>query len=233
MADPVTGYVGSQPITGEVCPKCSAVHNPAKCQGHVDPAKRKAYAEGGREARAAAKGEWRQCQLAPLAGQDHCRSHGGAAPRAQQAAEQRVTEEKIRKRLGRLASTPVTNPLEDLLALGGKAKAWMELCEEHVAVLERLRYSTEGGEHIRGEVVLFERAVDACRKVLVDVARLDIDARLMRVTEGQIGMAMQLVDAILRRRGLDPDSAEVRADKAAEIAALVGSARVIEGTVAA
>lgn len=232
MTEPVTGHVGSQPITGPVCPKCLAVHNPVKCQGHVDPAKRKAYAEGGREARANAKGEWRQCQLSPLEGQDHCRSHGGAAPRSQQAAEQRVAEEKIRKTLGRLTSTPVTNPLEDLLALGGKAKAWMELLETHVAELERLRYSTEGGEHIRGEIVLFERAMESCRKVLVDVARLDIDSRLMRVTEGQIGMAMALADAVLRRRGIDPDSAEVRADKAAEITALVGAARTIEGVVA-
>ncbi len=172
--------VASQPILE--CPTCGAVHDPLKCQGHTDDAKRQAYAEGGAEARAKATGRLRQCKRDPLKGQTKCRSHGGAAGQVLAKAEQRVAEEKIRKTLGRLTSEPVTNPLEDLLALAGKAKAWMGLLEGHVAELERLRYSTEGGEHIRGEVVLFERAVEACRKVLVDVARLDIDARLMRVT---------------------------------------------------
>lgn len=214
MTEPIDSPVASQPI-GWACSKCDKIHNPRKCKGH------KRDGDG-----------WKQCGAWPITNLPVCGAHGGHAPRSKAAAESRATEEKVRKTLGRLTSTPVTNPLEDLLALGGKAKAWMDLLEGHVGELERLRYSTEGGEHIRGEVVLFERAIEACRKVLVDVARLDIDSRLMRVTEGQIGMAMTLVDAILRRRGLDPDSAEVRADKAAEITALVGSARVIEGVAA-
>lgn len=214
MTEPIGSPVASQPI-GSACSKCGKTHNPRKCKGH------KRDGDG-----------WKQCGAWPITNLPVCGAHGGHAPRSKAAAEGRAVEEKIRKTLGRLTSTPVTNPLEDLLALGGKAKAWMELLETHVAELERLRYSSEGGEHIRGEVVLFERAMEACRKVLVDVARLDIDARLASITETQIGLAMQLLDAVLRRRGIDPNSAEVRADKAAEITALVGAARAIEGVAA-
>lgn len=203
--EPIGGPVGSQPIGG-ACPKCGAVHDPAKCKGH------KRIDDG-----------WRQCRGNKLTDQDVCGAHGGKAPRSIAAAKQRGTERELRKTLGRLTSTPVTDPLTALQHLAGKAHAWMDLLEGHVAELERLRYSAaEGGEHIRGEVVLFERAMDQCRKVLVDVARLDIDERLMRITEGQMLLALQLVDAILRRSGLDPESPVVREAKAAEILAIAG-----------
>ncbi len=109
----------------------------------------------------------------------------------------------------------------------------MALLKGHVEELNELAaVGGEGVESIRAVVVLFERAIESCRKTLVDVARLDIDTRLTVITEGQIGLAMQLLDAVLRRRGIDPNSAEVRADKAAEITAMVGSARVSEGRAA-
>jgi hypothetical protein len=215
------------------CPVCDAAHDLDKCQGHVDDAKRQAYAEGGAEARAKAKGRLRQCRRDPLEGQDVCRSHGGAAPRPMQAAEQRVAEEKLRKAAQRLVSVPVTNPLEDLLDLAGLTKGWLALLKGHVEELEELAaVGGEGVESIRAVVVLFERAIGSCRKTLVDVARLDIDARLATITETQIGLAMSLADGVLRRRGIDPNSAEVRADKAAEIAAMLGPGRAIEGVTA-
>lgn len=182
---------------------------------------------------ARAKSTQEQCGKPALPGSPTCRLHGSAAPQVRVKAGQRIVEAKIRKTLGRLTSTPVTDPLTALQHLAGKAHAWMDLLEEHVAELERLRYSSaEGGEHIRGEVVLFERAMDQCRKVLVDVARLDIDERLMRITEGQMLLALQLVDAILRRSGVDPESPTVRAAKAAEMLA-IAAPPVIEGRVAA
>ncbi len=191
-------------------PDCPG-HDPRKCRGHKDG---------------------RPCRLYPIHGSTVCRSHGGAAPRVKAAAAVRVAEEKVRKTLGRLTSTPVENPLEELSDLAGKAKAWMATCEEHMAELERLRYSTEGGEHIRGEVVLFERAVEQCRKILVDVARLDIDERLARIVQRQAPQVIQYGDGVLTRLGIDPTSPEAMAAKAAEVALLLGTQKTIEGRVA-
>ncbi len=102
-----------------------------------------------------------------------------------------------------------------------------------MAELERLRYSTEGGEHIRGEVVLFERAVESCRKILVDVARLDIDERLARIGQRQAPQVIRYGDGVLTRLGIDPSSPEAMAAKAAEVAVLLGTPRkTIEGRVA-
>ncbi len=162
-----------------------------------------------------------------------CRSHGGAAPRVKNAAAVRVVEEKVRRKLGRITSAPVENPLEELSELAGKAKAWMATCEEHMAELERLRYSTDGGEHIRGEVVLFERAMEQCRKTLVDVARLDIDERLAKIGQRTAPQVIAYGDGVLTRLGIDPTSPEAMAAKAAEVAVLLGTQRkMIEGKVA-
>lgn len=208
MTDPSTVVTCRDPSK----PDCPG-HDPRKCTGHKD---------GG------PCGNWR------LKGTNVCRYHGGRAPQVQAKAEERVAEERVRRTLGRLTSQPVTNPLEDLLALAGKSKAWLGLLEGHVAELEELAsVGGEGVESIRAVVVLFERSMEQCRKVLVDVARLDIDTRLTAITEAQIGLALHLVDAILRRRGIDPNSVEVRADKVAEIAALPGMARrSVEGVAA-
>lgn len=204
--EPIGGPGAAQPIGG-VCPKCGAVHDRAKCKGH------KRIDDG-----------WRQCRGNKLTDQDVCGAHGGKAPRSVAAAKARGVERQARKALGRLVASPVTNHLEDLRMLGGKAKAWMGVCEEQMAVLERLRYSsTEGGEHIRGEVILFERALEACRKVLVDLARLDIDERLVKVTEGNLLLALQIADGVLRRSGVDPESPVVREAKAAELLAIAAA----------
>ncbi len=191
-------------------PDCPG-HDPRKCSGHK---------------------QGRACGNYPIHGSSVCRYHGGAAPRVKNAAAVRVVEEKVRRKLGRVTSLPVENPLEELSELAGKAKAWMATCEEHMAELERLRYSTEGGEHIRGEVVLFERAVEQCRKILVDVARLDIDARLARIGERQVPQVSAFVDGVLRRVGVDPASPAVMDAKSAEVASLLGLPKTIEGSAA-
>lgn len=217
MARPIGGARSAAPIDGP-CSKCGAVHDQTKCKGH------KRIDDG-----------WRQCRSNKLTDQDVCAFHGGRSPQARAAAQTRGLEREARKTLGRLSWSPISDPLSELQDLAGKAKAWLVLLEEHVADLERLRYSSaEGGEHIRGEIVLFERAIDQLRRLLVDMARLDIDQRLMRITEAHVGQALAIIDAFCRRRGLDPGSPEVARDKAAAIAEVVGAVLpAIEGTVAA
>lgn len=169
------------PDEGQVCTGCGQVHDPSKCNAHSKTR------------------QGVQCGNAPRRGQRVCGFHGGNTKKALAAAEARLAGEKIRTRIGKLQYQPVTNPLLALQELAGKAKAWMDVCEDHVSRLEKLRYGTEGGEQIRGEVQLFERAIDQCRKVLVDVARLNIDERLAKIDEQQSQAMVALLFGLIQK----------------------------------
>lgn len=174
------------------------------CPGH-DPRRCRAHKSNGEP-----------CQKFPRHGAEVCDTHGGSTPQVKAAASVRVTEGKLREKVGRLKVEPVTHPMRDLQMLAGKAKAWMEVCEEHIAELEKLRYSTEGGEQIRGEVVLFERALEACRKVLVDQVRLGIDDRLSLAAKLEGQMYAAVMARFARHLGHDP--ADPRVQRAAVLA---------------
>lgn len=177
---------------------CGQVHDPRRCKAHKtlrqDPADRDSRIVG-----------TRPCGLWPVKGAKVCHMHGGSAPNTKVAAAVNVAEEKVRKALGKLDFEPVENPLTELQMLGGKAKAWMDRCEDHMADLEKLRYAGEGGEHIRGEVQLFERAMEQCRKVLVDIARLNIDSRLAAIEEEKLSLVMDALGRVLQDIGLSAE----------------------------
>lgn len=181
MNAPMTSPPAPEPVT---CTKCNTIHDPTKCKAHSK------LQQGS------------QCQLRPMTGQDVCGSHGGRAKQNKAAAAKRTTEVELRETLGRLTIVPVENPLQELKNLAGEAAAWKELCAEHVSRLERMRYGTEGGEAIRGEIQLFERAMDRCLAVLATIAKLNIDERLVRIAEAQKTMVIQAIEAALFAAGL-------------------------------
>jgi hypothetical protein len=185
-------------VTVADCEKCDQAHDPKKCKGHKnlreDPNDRESRIVG-----------VRPCLLYPVRGLKVCVAHGGNSPNAKAKAAKVVTEQKARKKLGRLNVVPVEDPLTQLQILGGKATAWMDVCEDHMAELERMRYSTEGGEHIRGEVQLFVGALEQCRKVLVDIARLNIDQRLAAIEEEKLNLVTDALGRVLHEMGLSKD----------------------------
>lgn len=172
------------PKMGPLCPKCGAVHDLTKCKAHS------------KLQRGA------QCQRDPMAGQDVCASHGGRAKQNKAAAAVRAAEGQVRETLGYLTIVPIDNPLASLQRLAGEAEAWKEACSEHVSRLRAMRYGTEGGEAIRGEIVLFERAMDRCLMVLATIAKLNIDERLVRIAEAQKMMVIQAIEASLASAGV-------------------------------
>lgn len=186
-----------KPAPDSVCQKCSNVHSPNKCKAH-------SKLQGGN-----------QCQLPPMAGQSVCGSHGGRTQRSKAAAAKRVTEANLRSTLGALTVVPVENPLAELQRLAGEARAWKELCASHVANLERMRYGMEGGEAIRGEIILFERAIDRCLAILGTIAKLNIDERLVRIAEAQRDMVIEALDAGIKKAGVSgPLALSARAEAA-------------------
>jgi hypothetical protein len=143
------------------------------------------------------------CHGSPVTGSDRCRMHlGDKAPAV-------IAEAKLQEQAERLLyqrdAPPVTNPLEALQRLAGRAAAWEEVIGEKVNELRSLRYSTEGGEQLRAEIAVMERAFDRLGRLLVDIAKLNIEGRLATVREATAQMLEQALQAALASSGCDLD----------------------------
>lgn len=132
------------------------------------------------------------CKRPPIRGGTVCSSHGGRAPAVRAAADRRLAERAAEvqavKAVETLTSTRAPMTIRDvyreLLDVSGLVVAWKDVLRDRVDVLSEYTASTVlGGEQIRGEVLLFERAMDRALKVLEAVARLDLDTRLTSLTE--------------------------------------------------
>ena len=179
------------------------------------------------------------CTLPAGWGTDHkgygrCRKHLGNAPTVARAAERERLEAEVRAELARLDVTPVGNPLEELQKLAGRVLAWEKAIGELVNRLSGIRYESEhGGEQLRAEVALLERAMDRCERVLVAMARLNIDERLARVTERQAALVTDVIKGALDDLGIDRSGEEVRKVMARRLRLVAAQERqAIPGSVA-
>lgn len=126
-------------------------------------------------------------------GTDKCRMHLG------KPARHAVMEHEARVLFGKIVEIkPIDNPLGVYASFAGRVMAWMNSMD---ALLNDLASPTSSsiltGEEIRGEVILFERAMDRCNTVLATYAKLNIDERLTRITEAQQAMVLQAIEAAL------------------------------------
>ncbi len=184
--------------TGEPC-KNGAPAPGGVCNSHDQT-------RGGRRCKARSRTrDGEQCLNAALTGTDVCHYHGGKAPQVRAKVARDRVERQARETLGRLSVVPVENPLAELQLLAGEAKAWKELLADHVAELKTVRYGTEGGEQIRGEIVLFERAMDRLGALLASIARLNIDERLVKIEERQADLVARAMSAAFAEMGLPQD----------------------------
>lgn len=144
------------------------------------------------------------CGNYPVHGHLVCRLHGAASPKAKARVAREQAEAAavslLQRKLGR---TVVGNPLEELQKLAGEVVAWKDILREQVDKLQQhYRYGTELSEQIRGEVLLFERALDRCASVLGLIAKLNIDHRLAKIEEAKVTILLEAVTETLDEIGL-------------------------------
>jgi P27 family predicted phage terminase small subunit len=135
----------------------------------------------------------------PHPGTGRCKLHGGCAPSSVIAG----MNAQAQRLLYQHDAPPVTDPLSALQRLAGRAAAWEDIIGEKVNELHSLRYSTEGGEQLRAEIAVMERAMDRLGKLLVDIAKLGIEDRLAGVREATARMLEEALAAALQKSGAD------------------------------
>lgn len=142
-------------------------------------------------------------------GTGRCRLHGGATPTQGKAARSAKVEAEARTVLATLDVSPVENPLDALKRLAGQAVSWQEALAVCVNRLgDRFRYEgVAGGEQLRSEMALYERAMDRCGQILGMIAKLNIDERLAVISEQQAEVVIAAIDAALTHAGIHGQAA--------------------------
>jgi hypothetical protein len=136
-------------------------------------------------------------------GHGRCRKHFGNSPNVAKAAErERVEAEAQRALAGITDFEAVTDPVLRLQLVAGRAERFMEVLGERVEELRSVRYSSEGGEQLRAEVALYERAMTSTGRLLVDLAKLGLDERMVRLSEAQGVVIVGIMLAAVRELGL-------------------------------
>lgn len=168
------------------------------------------------------------CEKWAVKGMRVCRTHGGASPQARAAAELRLLEGEARTLFEKVVPeiVPLDNPLEAYRMFAGRVMAWLTLMEQLLADLESPRYRGAAAEQIRGEVLLYERAMDRANTVLGTYAKLGIDERLVRISERQAEILVSALKAGLNAAGVTPAQRELAH---AEIARQLRSVKSAEG----
>lgn len=167
------------------------------------------HPKGGIQCKATSKQSGQRCKRKATPGHLVCRMHGSATPQARAKVEAQIMDIQARKAVEALGGDPVDNPLEALRQIAGEVLAWKEQIAKHVLELERLRYSSET-EQIRGEVILYERALDRCVNALAMIAKLNIDDRLAAIEEAKVERVVAAVESALDALGL-PVSDQLKA----------------------
>lgn len=151
---------------------------------------------------ATSKRSGQRCKRRPSPGAKTCYMHGGRTAKA----AGRAVEQQARIELARLDLPPVDDPLSELARVCGQVLGWKDMLAEKVNALASLRYENEaGGEQLRAEVALWERALDRCERFLTAMARLNIDERLAKISEERAEVIISVLTAALERAGIAGD----------------------------
>lgn len=161
----------------------------------------------------ATRSDGEHCKAWAIKGASVCRVHGGSAPQVKAAAAVRVVEQKavavIRKHFD--ARTPVTDPLAAIAEVAGEMVAVKDWLRQRVEAIQaqQMRVETFGqqAEQMRAEFQAYVGMLASCSKVIGDIARLNIEERMARVTELQAAAIISALDRTLAELGISGEQA--------------------------
>lgn len=111
---------------------------------------------------------------------------------------------KISREAG-IDTTKVANPLQALLELAAEAMNFKDELGRRVVALDETEWTYEhvAGEQIKGDLLLYERALERVSRMLSMITRLGVEERLARVSERQAHLVEQALSLTLEELGLD------------------------------
>jgi hypothetical protein len=120
-------------------------------------------------------------------------------PNNVKAAQGRALSEEASAALDRLGSpSPIGDPVDELLALAARAVAWEREIRERLSELrEYTSHDVALIDRERALVRLYGDAMDRTAKVMVELAKLNLDERRTRVSEIHILHLIELVATTL------------------------------------
>ncbi|MCW2601684.1 MAG: hypothetical protein JWM02_3513 [Frankiales bacterium] len=154
------------------------------------------------------------CKRFAIRGGAVCPAHGGSAKHVKRAARTRDAEAKAARLLTSVDAVPVANPLVLLAQVAGEA---VRLKDVLGVIVDQLRpeeirsLSPFGGEELRADLAAYERALDRVGKFAVNMARLNLDERLVAVNEALMAQLVQVIRGIVMDLGHSPTDPAVSA----------------------
>lgn len=146
----------------------------------------------------------RRCGQPHIRGHWVCRKHGGSVPAVRKAAQRGIKREAM---LGELVMQmdprPVESPSRDLRTTAAHALALRDAAAVLVAGLPSvMAEGPAGAPVIHDAVKLYERALDRSTKVLVEMVRLDLEAKGVALEASQQGILLAALDAAFAAVGV-------------------------------
>lgn len=115
-----------------------------------------------------------------------------------------MTEQRTAGLLANYEVEAVGDYFEALDKLVSRVLRWERVCRDQVDKLERIRFTDgKGGEQLRSEIAVYERAMDRAVGVLSQIIRLGIGERLAKVQERQVEAVVTALELVLTEMGLD------------------------------
>ena len=159
----------------------------------------------------------RRCRTYVRPGELVCKRHGGSVPSVKTKAQVRAAEIQARSQMMKRARRNGITSIEDVYAEleenAAEAKAFREVCYARLEAItggdDDWRYKSTAGEQLRAEVALYERAMDRANKFLIDMVRLGIADRRVKVDEVRAAMLVTVIQNILDRLDLSRDQRRV------------------------
>lgn len=149
------------------------------------------------------------CKLSAVPGAVVCRFHGGGAPQVRARAAARLAQAEALERIHEQEVPDLDNPLAAFARLAAESVALKDFLAGKVGELGEFGTTNDHGtEQVRVVVALYERAMDRAGRFLTDWARLNLDERLVAITERQAELIGQVIDAVLADVGMTAEQQE-------------------------
>lgn len=166
----------------------------------------------GSQCTAQSKRSGERCKRRPHPGVSVCHVHGAGSAKVQAAAKRRRDRDRARALIGALLhdsdAEAITDPYAELLRLGGVLRNAANVAGERLNALDSIRnLDDKGSEQLRSEAVLWREIVTMSQRTLVDIARLDIEDRHLRLEAAKVAAILTVLEDGMRAAALDDGQA--------------------------